>query len=282
MILCDRNIITVDKFGDKASHIKYTDTWEGKLNCNISWFYEGDEELFTLICLTKHLREVCGKENITLDLYYAPHARMDRVENDSTVFTLKYFCEVINSLQFKLVTVCDPHSDVVKALLDRVNVTSPELYITEVILSVKDENPVIFFPDAGSMKRYAGMIGAKYPMAYGKKVRDWNTGKISKYELCADLDFNGKTVIIIDDICSYGTTFKYAAEELKKAGASKVVLYVTHLENAVLKGKLFCHDNNGMPTDIDHRYVDIIYTTNSLFTERHKDIRVMIPFYKGE
>ena len=69
----------------------------------IEWLYEGDDELFTLICLVGHLRSH-GCEEYQLVMPYIPHARQDRVKNEEDVFTLKYFCEVINSLNFKLIS----------------------------------------------------------------------------------------------------------------------------------------------------------------------------------
>ena len=67
----------------------------------VKWNYESDAELFTLICIAKHYNDP------TMELYlpYVPHARMDRVKSNEDVFTLKYFCEVINSLNFRRVWV---------------------------------------------------------------------------------------------------------------------------------------------------------------------------------
>ena len=73
----------------------------------ITWSqYESDEELVRLIFITKHLKE---RFNAKVYLYmpYIPNARMDRVKSDTEVFTLKYFCEVINSLGFEKVFVLD-------------------------------------------------------------------------------------------------------------------------------------------------------------------------------
>ena len=43
----------------------------------------------------------------------------------------------------------------------------------------------------------------------------------------------GKDVLIIDDICSKGGTFKYSAIELKKLGAKNIYLYISHCENVI-------------------------------------------------
>ena len=77
----------------------------------ITWLYESDDELFSLICLTRNLQDN-GRTDIDLYMPYIPHARQDRVHDFRDVFTLKYFCEIINSLNFTTVIVLDPHSDV--------------------------------------------------------------------------------------------------------------------------------------------------------------------------
>ena len=65
----------------------------------ITWDYENDAELFVLICVRKYVEQFYPYQ-VTLQLPYCPHARQDRVKSSSDVFTLKYFCEVINSLNF--------------------------------------------------------------------------------------------------------------------------------------------------------------------------------------
>lgn len=85
----------------------------------ICWKYENDGELFLLYSLVRYLQEE-GKEKIDLVLPYIPHARQDKRNN--SLFTLKYFSEIINSLKFKNIFVFDPHSDVSKALFNNLKV----------------------------------------------------------------------------------------------------------------------------------------------------------------
>ena len=204
----------------------------------IEWQYENDAELFTLICI----RRFYEGHNMSLMMPYCPHARMDRVQSEDDVFTLKYFCEVINSLNFASVYILDPHSNVCAALLDRVVVQTPDDVI---MFALQEYNPdSVFFPDEGAMKRYSKLEVLKgIPYSFGVKMRDWDTGKIT------------------GDICSKGGTFKHATIELKRHGAADVALCATHVEPTIFNGEFLYMDS-----------VSHVYTTDSLIREGHPKI----------
>lgn len=220
-------------------------------NIDITWHYENDAELFTLICIKKHLEKYFVKETcFNLFLPYVPHARMDRVKNPDELFTLKYFCEVINSLHFDTVFVEDVHSNVTLALLNNIVEVKPKDTIERVIDMCGE--PVLFYPDEGAMKRYSTDLAR--PCAFGIKKRDWATGKIQGLTLVNEELVKDKDVLIVDDICSYGGTFLHSAKALKEAGANNIYLYVTHCETSVFDGEMI---NSGLITGI--------YTTDSIF-----------------
>ena len=50
---------------------------------------------------------------------YIPNARKDRAHREKDVFTLKYFANIINSLNFDNVYVLNPHSNVSQRKLIR-------------------------------------------------------------------------------------------------------------------------------------------------------------------
>ena len=235
---------------------------------NIFWNFENNEELIILTFLTYHLRDK-GIEDIHLAMPYLPNARMDRTQNNDEVFTLKYFCKIINSLNFKMVNILDAHSNVGVALLDRVVDEPPFDYIMEVysdIVESTGDNPLIFYPDEGAMKRYTKLMLPEY--VFGIKKRDWNTGIILGLEVEGNIEsIKGQDILIIDDICSKGGTFYYSAKKLKELGAKDIYLYVTHCENSIFDGELLKEENSDL--------IKKIYTTNSLITKEHKKIKVM-------
>jgi len=237
-----------------------------EVNCDtvdIEWLFENNEEMITLYFLTNHLRRVCKVKTLNLIMPYIPNARMDRVQKPDEVFTLKYFTEFINSLNFDSICVRDAHSNVSLALIDSIiceNIISKiEKLSTRLLLG---DNDIIFFPDEGSCKRYADSINKK--CAFGIKKRDWRTGKIEGLDVFGNIPKEPFNVLIIDDICSFGGTFYHSAKKLKELGASKIWLYITHCENSILDGEL-----------IKSNLIEKIYTTKSILTKENELIEII-------
>lgn len=255
MIKVNGYAIEQNHFPDSTLHIN---TIDGLQPNRIEWFYENDGELFTLICLRKHYG------NLPLELYmpYIPHARMDRVKENYEVFTLKHFCDVINSLNFNKVMVFDPHSNVSTALLNNVYQIPFDdsiQYAIDRIDSEEKKDIILFYPDEGAMKRYSSSF--PLPYTFGIKKRDWRTGRIESLQLMDKDLVKDHPVLIIDDICSRGGTFYHAANALKEAGAENIYLYVSHAEHTMIEGDMYVQD-----------VVKKIFTTGSIF-RKEWDIR---------
>lgn len=221
----------------------------------IRWNFENISEQILLYNIVKHLRNL-GYNQIALEMFYVPNARMDRTYmRDAEVPTLKFFADFINDLKFEFVIILDPHSDVTPMLINRCSCLPRCEVFNKAFLMSKPH--LILYPDAGAMKRYAKDSGST-PIFYAEKIRDWKTGKIEGLEI-----FNPQKVyigpstkvLISDDICSKGGTFYYAAKALiEKYGVSDIDLYVTHCENSIKDGELLKENS-----PINH-----IYTTDSI------------------
>lgn len=260
MIKLNGMVVEPSHFPDGTTLMKYfIEPSVRKNGAKIEWFFENNEELVTLIYLTKHLREN-GVKDVVLNLPYIPNSRQDRAKNVEDVFTLKYFADIINYLNFNYVQVMDAHSYVSLALIDRVVPCGPDIYIDQAIGDCKPD--MLFFPDEGSMKRYSSMAQMEY--AFGIKKRDWATGQIHGLDIAGCTDkINGSRILIVDDICSRGGTFYHSAKKLKELGAKEIYLYITHCENTILEGELL---TSGL--------IEKVYTTNSIFTKQHEMIEV--------
>ena len=278
MIFVNNKQVPLGKFPDNTLMLKELNKYFGFGELvEITWHYENDAELFALICIRKYADQFYPKY-VELYMPYCPHARQDRVKNNGDVFTLKYFADVINSLNFSRVVVFDAHSNVSLALIDRVRNTNPAPFIEKAILNIGQtittkENEgstsslIAFYPDEGAMKRYSD--DTKLPYAFGIKKRDWATGKIEGLTIQNQELVNGKDVLIIDDICSRGGTFYHTAKALKAAGAARIFLYVSHLERTVLDGDLYSEM-------IQNGLIEGIYTANPLFDLEGNDYIVNV------
>ena len=234
----------------------------------ITWLYENDSEMFTIMCIVDILRRGGWCKYIELVMPFCPNSRADRIKSHDENFSLKVFAKWLNSLNIDRVVTNNIHSNVSEALIDRIHNYLPA---DDIDKCIQKYNPdMIFFPDEGACKRYSDMKIIKdcnLPIAFGIKKRDWKTGKIESLEVIGGEHVQGKRVLIIDDICSAGGTFKFSAIKLKELGATDVALYVTHCEDNVQNGEL-------LTTDL----ISKIYTTNSICHIKHDKIEIIKEF----
>ena len=259
---------------------------------NVLMKFQDNNDLMNLRFIKDYIDGAIGNTvKINLVMPYIPYSRMDRKENDR-IFTLKSVADFINGMNFNSVEVWEPHSDVSVALLNRVRVVNKsrmialnsimeELGLTgsawlcDTVHGVGDEFCLnglfrkadeagiwLIYPDAGAEKRYTKQI--KYPNYLScSKERDFDTGRIKRLNLNIPEGINKetfKTAIIVDDLCSKGGTFLKTAEELRKAGFSRVVLVVTHCEDIAFEYELF---KCGL--------IDKVVTTDSIQTKVRND-----------
>lgn len=272
MIRINNEKIDINYFPDKTQRLYCCPCADKTSDILFEWKYECDEELVTLMFLVHHLRENGFNGRFLLSLKYVPNSRMDRIYKDKEVFTLKWFCHIINSLNFSKVFILDPHSNVSSALLNNVVVDNAQYEIIQVINKIKskDNELILYFPDYTAMKKYTSFI-TNYKYVYGKKKRDWDTGRILRVDIVNDykINLNGKIILMIDDIVSYGGSMKYGSDKLKELGVGKIFAYATHTENSVLnkeKGILIKSLENGN--------IEKLFTTDSIYNGKHEKIEV--------
>ena len=294
MITLNGTVINQNHFPDGSLMMLDFPTEDIEVRNRIVWKYDNDAEVFTLYCVVRHISNVRPIAVNDLVLPYIPHARMDRTKSDTEVFTLKYFAELINSLHFDRVYVLDPHSYVSEALINNIVVMNVEQYIEEAIKDIEGfyidggvkcgGTAVVYFPDEGAMKRYKDLkVFKDRQIIYGKKNRDWKTGKILgltvhnrdgvELKTTGNKPLDDKIVIMIDDIISYGGTLSYSADAIKELGARVIYAYVTHTENSVLD-----EERSTMLKRLDDDVVSELFTTSSIYRGDHELITVIEDF----
>ena len=221
MIYLNGTPVNVTIFPDKTSQVwKLPEHILYKQDSIIEWDFENEGEFLHLA----QLKDLLDRFNTytTLKLKYLPYGRQDKVVSNDTTFALTTFSKLLNILRFDEVIITDPHSTITLDLIKN----SIDLYPQEEVTKVAEllDATVLCYPDRGAKEKY--MYVFSYVYVYGEKVRDQSTGNILSYKLIGDV--KDKNVLIVDDICDGGMTFKLLAKDLLAAGAREVNLFVTH------------------------------------------------------
>lgn len=214
--------LNVTKFSDNTSQVWKLDEWI--LNETnfvlIEWDFEHEGEFMHLVQLKYLLEDYAVAASLKLS--YLPYGRQDKNISNNKTFALLPFCNLLNSLNFQDVIIVDPHSEIALDLIKNSRADYPTGFLSCVYDFQKID--LVCYPDKGALQKYTKIYD--YPYIYGEKVRDQLTGNITSYNLVGDP--KDKNILIVDDICDGGATFKILAEDLLAKGASKVVLFVTH------------------------------------------------------
>lgn len=236
----------------------------------ITWLYDNDEEIVQLYHLISHLK--AHNSYIELNMPYINSARQDRVQNNDDIFTLKYFCNLINSLSIDKIKVFDPHSRTAPALLNNIEVEMPTNLITQLLK--KYPNVILCFPDIGAMEKYSRYFNDDIFFAFGVKDREWSSQKIKSLKIMgAKHMIAGHDILLCDDIISRGSTIYLASTQLKELGANNIYVYVSHCENTVLRTTETAVGLLDIPDLITK-----MYTTNSIFRGEHPKIEIIHKF----
>jgi len=220
MIKLNGTIIDVTIFPDKTSQVWKVpqSCFEGK-SYNIKWEFENEAELFHICQLVDLIRFGHIPKKIILDMSYMPYGRQDKEVNNESTFALYTFSKIINSLKLDRITTLDAHSNACLMIRDMDN-----QYPISAISNAHEASGADCqgFPDKGASDRYL----CNPEDIIGHKVRDQLTGWITDYRI--EGDPKDKSILIVDDICDGGMTFKLMAKALYEQGAKEVHLYVTH------------------------------------------------------
>ena len=199
---------------------------------------------------------------ISLRMPFFPYARQDRRAVPGDALSVRVFAEFINRMDFESVELCDPHSDVTTALVERAIVRNQCDIAWQAIKKHCSQETKIVAPDLGSTKK-AELLSkiTGHGLVQAHKVRDPATGTLSKFTVLSGTA-SGADCLIVDDICDGGGTFLGLGAVLRERGAKRLGLYVTH--GLFTKG-----------VDILFDVFDYIITTDSVGGEFDSRIHVI-------
>ena len=209
----------------------------------------------------------------------------DRRFDIAQPFGLKLVLEFLKGMENFDYKIFHPHnSEVVEAILDdRVEIIDNHDFINDVFFHISNyksfmdfatkresfiynndkgiqipNNLVVLLPDGGAYKwgvKLMDKLGFNGDVVAASKNRQYVDGKSKLVQQLPNYDFNGKDILIIDDICIYGGTFKGLAKMLKERNCGKIYLAVSHITV------------QNLGDDAITNYFDMVYTTNSKFSK---------------
>jgi ribose-phosphate pyrophosphokinase len=176
---------------------------------------------------------------------------------------LKLVCEFLNSLSNFRYKIYHPHNpEVVEALIDSVEIIDNSEFIEKALKQIDKETLqiqgklILMSSDAGGFKPLMKMCdkinwqGETYSASKSRKYEEGHSKLIQNIDRP---DFGGKDILIVDDICVFGGTFKGLSKLLKQKNCGKLYLAVSHLTV------------NDLGNDPVTNYFDKVFTTNSKF-----------------
>jgi phosphoribosylpyrophosphate synthetase len=259
----------IKKYPDGTSYVVLSE--EDKISYNFTFKINTYTDLHHL----EQLVEVCNFQGKTptITIPCLIDAQADRRFDQNHSSGLKIVLKRLNSMDAKF-KIFHPHnSEVVEAMMDNVEIIDNSKFIGNSAMSstvlgrlltkfnghtseVDKDNLILMSSDAGGFKplmKLCDKINWKGETFSASKART-NTGL---KQLIDRKDFNGKDILIIDDICVYGGTFKGLAKLLKELNCGKLYLAVSHMTI------------QDLGEDSIEYYYDKIFTTNSKFGDNY-------------
>ena len=223
-------LIKTKRFPDGEFYFKFDeDVSRDELLIVQSLYPPQDSHLLELFLILHTARDL-GAKRIKVFIPYLAYSRQDRRYLEGECLSSRMISEILENLGADSLYTIDVHNRRVLSMykIPTYNLTaSRELarYFTAKNLV----DPIVISPDDEEIaieraKCAAETINAEYDFL--EKRRDRYTGEIVTYE--KQINVKGRDAIIIDDIISTGKTAANAVRILKKQGAKRVFVGVSH------------------------------------------------------
>jgi len=183
-------------------------------------------ELFLML----HTARDLGVKSIKVFVPYLAYSRQDRRYLNGECLSSGMIAEILENLGVDVLYTIDVHN---RRVLNMYKIPTYNLTASKELaryFATKNlVDPIVVSPDDEEIaieraKSAAETINAEYDFL--EKKRDRHTGEIVTYE--KRMNVKGRDAIIIDDIISTGKTAANAVKILKKQGAQRVFVGVSH------------------------------------------------------
>ncbi len=251
--------VEVKNFPDGDSYVRVPDAKEGAgkdVFLFTRLYPNQDASIFQTILALRAIKAAKPK-SITLVVPYLPYSRQDKVFKDGEVKSAEILCEILaREGAGKLVTF-DCHflkkeGEFTYGGLKIKNI-SLNKKIIEKAREIAGGEIEIMSPDEGANYLVSDVGGTSMKKVRGDYVKGNEAYREIK-EMKMSADVLGKSVLIIDDMISTGSTMLKAVENVKGGGAKKVICAAAHgffLKDSLAKlnasGEVFVSDTIPSP-----------------------------------
>lgn len=171
---------------------------------------------------------------VTAVIPYLCYARKDRKTKARDPVTTRYLAQILEAVGTQRVVTMDVHNlaafqNAFRCHTDHLE--ARKLFVDHFVPLIGDQEVAVVSPDAGGVKRAEAFREAlsnrtqkDITSAFMEKHR--SSGEVTGEQMVGDV--NNRTVIIIDDLISTGTTLWRAAQACRALGARKVYTAATH------------------------------------------------------
>lgn len=251
------------KYPDGSSYVESNVELMGKMQHNVTFKINSYEDLWHLNQYVDAFYNFNQQKPI-ITIPNLIDAQADRRFNVAESSGLKLVCEFLNNMNADFKIFHPHHPEVVEALIDNVEIIDNSKFISQVItklnilwagLGMNPNAPItLMSSDAGGFKplmKLCDKIGWKGETISVSKAKTEAGMKQILPEFTG-----GKDILIIDDICVYGGTFKGLSKLIRETGfEGKLYLAVSHMTV------------QNLGEDPVTNYFDKVFTTNSKFNE---------------
>jgi len=219
----------VERFNDSEIFVEIYDNVRGEDVFIIqSTSNPANDNLMELLIMTDAMKRASAKR-ITAVVPYFGYARQDRKTAARTPITAKLVANLITIAGVNRVLTMDLHAGQIQGFFD---IPTDNLYAAPVFaLDIRHnlagrEDITVVSPDVGGVLRARGLakrIGAELAIVDKRRAR---AGEVESMTIIGEVE--GRTCVLVDDICDTAGTLCKAADLLKEHGAREVHAYISH------------------------------------------------------
>jgi len=219
---------TVTSFPDGETFVKYNENVRGRdvfivqPTCPPS-----NQNLMELLIMVDAANRASAKR-ITVVIPFFGYARQDRKDQPRVPITAKLVANILLAAGVNRVLTLDLHAQQIQGFFD---IPFDHLYALPVIAKHLQKNKIdnltVVSPDVGGMKMaqaYGQALGAPLAIVAKRRV---SASEVEMLNVIGDV--KGRNILLVDDLTETAGTLTGAAELLKKHGAQKIFVGVSHM-----------------------------------------------------